>query len=113
MNMSPSTRLANFRWRNDEGRETESHSPSPPDDPLGIDPGKDFNKEARRVARDAIEGRHQEAIRVEVEAAPHRWGITPKAALIAMAKEILDRVPDADPDPADEVLTLIHRPCQT
>ncbi|MGR9293633.1 hypothetical protein ACU8OS_35295 (plasmid) [Rhizobium leguminosarum] len=51
---------------------------SPPDDPLGIDPDKDFNAEARRIARDAIEGRHQEAVQVEVEAARRRWGIPTK-----------------------------------
>jgi hypothetical protein len=49
-----------------------------PDDPLGIDPSKDFNEEARRIARDAIEGRNKEAVQSEVEAALRRWGITPQ-----------------------------------
>ncbi|MCY1304872.1 hypothetical protein D9M68_425730 [compost metagenome] len=47
---------------------------SPPDDPLGIDPDKDFNAEVRRIARDAIVGRHQEAVREEVDRALRRWG---------------------------------------
>jgi hypothetical protein len=51
---------------------------SPPDDPLGIDPSKDFDAEARRIARDALEGRNKEAVQSEVEAALRRWGITPK-----------------------------------
>ncbi|WP_429819206.1 hypothetical protein [Ensifer sp. B1-9] len=49
---------------------------SPPDDPLGIDPDKDFNAEARRIARDAIEGRHKEAVQAEAQAALRRWGMT-------------------------------------
>ncbi|ANL11961.1 MULTISPECIES: hypothetical protein [unclassified Rhizobium] len=76
----------------------------PPDDPLGIDPDKDFNEEARRIARDALEGRHQEAVQAEVEAALRRWGMTPKTKLVAKAMEILDRAPDVDPDPGDEAV---------
>lgn len=51
----------------------------PPDDPLGIDPDKDFDAEARRIARDAIDGRHKEAVQAEVQAARRRWGIPPKS----------------------------------
>lgn len=44
---------------------------SPPDDPLGIDPDKDFDAEARRIARDAIERRHEK---------PSRWKLEPRFA---------------------------------
>ncbi|MBD9541287.1 hypothetical protein IB276_17660 [Ensifer sp. ENS04] len=46
----------------------------PPDDPLGIDLDKDFNAEARRIAHDAIDGRHREAVQAEVDRALRRWG---------------------------------------
>lgn len=49
---------------------------SPPDDPLGIDPDKDFDAEARRIARDAIEGGHEETVQAEARAALRRWGMT-------------------------------------
>ncbi|NEI66540.1 hypothetical protein [Rhizobium leguminosarum] len=65
----------------------------PSDDPLGIDPDKDFNAEVRRIARDAIEGCHEEAVQREAQAALRRWGMTSKADLIAEATKILDRVP--------------------
>lgn len=51
---------------------------SPPDDPLGIDPDKDFDAEARRIARDAIDGRHSEAVQAEARVALSRWGMTSK-----------------------------------
>ncbi|MGO7324058.1 hypothetical protein GUK30_32505 [Rhizobium leguminosarum] len=66
---------------------------SPPDDPLGIDTDKDFNAEARRIARDAIEGGHKEAVEAEIAAALRRWGMTPKRST-------------DDPDPSDEIVDL-------
>ncbi|TBF89184.1 hypothetical protein [Rhizobium leguminosarum] len=77
---------------------------SPPDDPLGIDTDKDFNEEARRIARDAIEGRHEEAVQAEVQAALRRWGMPPSADLSAKATAILDRAPDVDAYPGDEIV---------
>ncbi|WP_457813135.1 hypothetical protein [Sinorhizobium meliloti] len=56
----------------------------PPDDPLGVDPDN-FDAEARRIARDAIEGRHEEAVQVEARAAHRRWGMTSKSELVAKA----------------------------
>ncbi|MBA1343924.1 hypothetical protein [Rhizobium sp. WYCCWR 11146] len=47
--------------------------------------------EARRIARDAIEGRHEEAVEVEIAAALRRWGMTPKRST-------------DDPDPGDEIV---------
>ncbi|ANL87037.1 hypothetical protein [Rhizobium phaseoli] len=75
----------------------------PPDDPLGIDTDKDFSVEARRIARDALEGCHEEAVQVEVQATLRRWGMKPKAELIDKATEILDRAPDVGPDSGDEL----------
>lgn len=49
---------------------------SRPDDPLGIDPDKDFDEEARRIARDALDGRHREDVQAEVDGALRRWGIS-------------------------------------
>lgn len=51
---------------------------NPPNDHLGIDPHKAFDAEARRIARDAIEGRHTEAVQAEAQAALRRWGMTSK-----------------------------------
>ncbi|MGH0214372.1 hypothetical protein NKY66_10705 [Sinorhizobium meliloti] len=45
----------------------------PPDDPLGIDPDKDFQAEVRRIARDAIEGRHKEAVQAELDAIRRKY----------------------------------------
>ncbi|MBY3575470.1 hypothetical protein HFN65_31520 [Rhizobium laguerreae] len=75
---------------------TKDDKPKPPiyshpDDPLGIDTDKDFNVEAQRIARDAIEGRHEEAVELEIDAALRRWGMTPKRST-------------DDPDPGDEIV---------
>ncbi|WP_064831786.1 hypothetical protein [Rhizobium phaseoli] len=75
----------------------------PPDDPLGIDTDKDFNAEVRRIARDAIDGQHREAVQAEVDSALRRWGMKHEVDLIEKAMEILDRAPDVDPNPGDEL----------
>ncbi|WP_283196542.1 hypothetical protein [Rhizobium sp. BT04] len=76
---------------------------SPPDDPLGIDPDKDFDAEVQRIARNAIERRHREAVQAEVQAALRRWGMLPEADLAATTA-IVARAPDAEPDPGDEIV---------
>ncbi|ANL42420.1 hypothetical protein [Rhizobium phaseoli] len=73
------------------------------DDPLGIDPDKDFDAEVQRIARNAIEGRHREAVQAEVQAALRRWGMLPAADLAATTATVA-RAPDAEPDPGDEIV---------
>ncbi|MBY3575473.1 hypothetical protein HFN65_31535 [Rhizobium laguerreae] len=76
----------------------------PPDDPLGIDTDKDFNEEVLRIARDALEGRHQEAVQAEFQAALRRWGMLPSADLVTNAAAIPDRAPNVEPNPGDEIV---------